>query len=99
MGEYLEKRKIINRRPGGQSESEHQEYRPVLNPEEIRTLPFGRAVVVARAARPVEVKLTPWWKRKDGDEIASGKAKTEKLLLAYTMEQEKLRRAAAGSAR
>lgn len=100
MGDYLERRKIINRRPGGQSESEHREYRPVLNPEEVRTLPFGRAVVVARAARPVEVKLTPWWKRKDGDEIAKGKAKTEKLLLAYAAEQDgKLRRAAARSAR
>lgn len=55
----------------------------VLSPDEVRTLKFGTAVVVARAARPVEVQLTPWWKRKDGDEIAKGKAETERLVLEY----------------
>lgn len=52
----------------------------VLSPDEIRTLKFGSAVVVARSARPVEVQLTPWWKREDGDEIAKGKAETEKMI-------------------
>ncbi|TFE25070.1 hypothetical protein E0F15_20660 [Frankia sp. B2] len=52
-------------------------YRRVLSPEEVRTLPFGTAVVVGRAARPVEVKLTPWWRRPDGKAIASGKAVVE----------------------
>ncbi len=60
------------------------EGRRVLSPEEIRTLKFGTAVVVARAARPVEAVLTPWWKRADGDHIAAEKAKTEKLIVAYS---------------
>jgi len=62
--------------------------RRVLSPEEIRTLPFGTAVVVARAARPVEVALTPWWKRRDAAEIAAGKAETERLILQYTDEMD-----------
>ena len=57
--------------------------RHVLSPDEVRTLKFGTAVVVGRAARPVEVNLTPWWKRKDGKEIAAGKAEVEKLIVKY----------------
>lgn len=52
----------------------------MLSAEEIRTLEFGRAIVVARAARPIEVSLTPWWKRKDGKEIAAGKAEVERRI-------------------
>jgi type IV secretion system protein VirD4 len=58
--------------------------RRVLSAEEIRTLPFGTAVVVARAARPVEVRLTPWWKRSDGKKIAAGKKVTEEMILKYS---------------
>jgi type IV secretory pathway TraG/TraD family ATPase VirD4 len=58
--------------------------RRVLTAAEIRTLPFGRAVVVARDARPVEVRLTPWWKRKDAKEIAAAKARTEALIERHT---------------
>jgi type IV secretory pathway TraG/TraD family ATPase VirD4 len=57
--------------------------RRVLTAAEIRTLPFGRAVVVARDARPVEVMLTPWWKRKDGKEIATAKSRAEALIRHY----------------
>ncbi len=57
--------------------------RRVLSPEEIRTLPFGRAVVIARSSRPVEVALTPWWKRPDGKVLAEGKARTEELIVQY----------------
>lgn len=45
----------------------------ILSPEELRTMPFGRAAVVAGTARPVEMWLTPWWKRKDGELIRQGK--------------------------
>lgn len=57
--------------------------RRILTADEIRTMPFGHAVVVARDARPVEVKLTPWWKRKDGTEIAAAKARVEAKILQY----------------
>ncbi|MEU4824142.1 TraM recognition domain-containing protein [Actinomadura sp. NPDC023710] len=52
----------------------------ILSPEELRTMPFGRAAVVAGTARPVEMWLTPWWKRKDRDAIARGKAAAEAMI-------------------
>ncbi|MGW2312733.1 type IV secretory system conjugative DNA transfer family protein [Actinomadura luteofluorescens] len=52
----------------------------ILSPEELRTMPFGRAAVVAGTARPVEMWLTPWWKRKDREVIARGKAAAEALI-------------------
>ncbi|GLY80445.1 type IV secretory system conjugative DNA transfer family protein [Actinoallomurus iriomotensis] len=57
--------------------------RPALQPEEIRTMPFGRAAVVAGTARPVEMWLTPWWKRKDQEEIARGKQAVEAMIQDY----------------
>jgi type IV secretory pathway TraG/TraD family ATPase VirD4 len=57
--------------------------RRVLSAEEIRTLKFGNAVVVARASRPVEAVLTPWWERKDAKEIGDGKKWTEQMILRY----------------
>jgi type IV secretion system protein VirD4 len=65
------------------------EGRRVPSPEEIRTLRFGSAVVVARAARPVEVTLTPWWKRSDGAQIAAGKAETERMIAEYAKEADR----------
>lgn len=88
IGEAEEKRSTVTRGNAGQSVSTERQKRRVLTADEIRTLPFGRAVVVARAARPVEVKLLPWWKRKDGDQIGAGKAETEKRVLEYTGEAE-----------
>jgi type IV secretory pathway TraG/TraD family ATPase VirD4 len=82
MGEFEEK-KWTRTSGTSQTDSVTKQRRRVLSAEEIRTLPFGRAVVVARAARPVEAVLTPWWKRTDGDEIAKGKARTEKAILEY----------------
>ncbi|MGI5206112.1 type IV secretory system conjugative DNA transfer family protein [Spirillospora sp. CA-108201] len=52
----------------------------ILTPEELRTMPFGRAAVVAGTARPVEMWLTPWWKRRDRDAIARGKAAAEAMI-------------------
>jgi hypothetical protein len=86
MGQIREKRKIKTYGPDGQSRGDaiHEEWRPVLRAEEIRTLEFGRAVVVARANRPVEVRLLPWWERKDGKKIAAGKAQTERRIAEYS---------------
>lgn len=54
--------------------------RPVLSPEEIRVMKYNRAVLVAGNSRPVEVKLQPWWRRKDGKEIARGIKETEEAM-------------------
>ncbi|MET7400137.1 TraM recognition domain-containing protein [Dactylosporangium sp. NPDC005572] len=55
----------------------------VLTAEEIRTMDFGRAVVVGREARPVEVSLTPWWRRRDGKAIGDGKRQVDQLILEH----------------
>ena len=55
----------------------------ILRPEELRTMRFGRAAVVAGTARPVEMWLTPWWKRKDGELIARGKQRAETMIQRY----------------
>lgn len=60
----------------------------VLHPEELRTMRFGRAAVVAGTARPVEMWLTPWWKRKDSDAIAMGKRRVESMIQKFVAEQE-----------
>ncbi|GAA2405171.1 hypothetical protein GCM10010191_11210 [Actinomadura vinacea] len=84
MGEIEEKRRTFARNSDGtRREGVHIRDQRVLEPEEIRTLEFGRAVVVARSSRPVEVQLTPWWQRKDGKQIAAGKKRTEKLVFEY----------------
>jgi hypothetical protein len=62
--------------------------RPALQPEEIRTMPFGRAAVVAGTARPVEMWLTPWWKRKDHEAIAMGKQAVEGMIQEYNANQQ-----------
>ncbi|MGP4027388.1 type IV secretory system conjugative DNA transfer family protein [Actinomadura sp. 3N407] len=54
--------------------------RQVLHPEELRTMRFGRAAVVAGTARPVEMWLTPWWKRRDSERIARSKHAIEGLI-------------------
>jgi type IV secretory pathway TraG/TraD family ATPase VirD4 len=84
MGEIREPTKTTMRGTAGSSVSVQKQKRRVLSAEEIRTLPFGKAVVVARATRPVELDLTPWWKRRDGAAIAAGKADTEAHIKVYT---------------
>ncbi|MEV0131113.1 hypothetical protein AB0H83_21940, partial [Dactylosporangium sp. NPDC050688] len=59
------------------------EGRPVLSVDEIRTLKFGRAVMIAGSSRPIEARLTPFWKRKDGSRIASGRTETEQRVKRY----------------
>ncbi|GAA1041506.1 hypothetical protein GCM10009557_65390 [Virgisporangium ochraceum] len=56
---------------------------PVLTPEELRTMEFGTAIVIGRDVRPVEVRLTPWWKRKDSAQIRAGRDRVDRLLLRY----------------
>ncbi|KAB2388823.1 TraM recognition domain-containing protein [Actinomadura montaniterrae] len=51
-----------------------------LEPEELRTMPFGRAAVIAGTARSVEIRLTPWWKRVDRDDIARGRQALEAMI-------------------
>jgi type IV secretion system protein VirD4 len=57
--------------------------RRVLSVAEIRTMKFGQAVVVAGSSRPIEARLTPFWKRKDSDRIERGRKATERRVNQY----------------
>ncbi len=80
LGEVDEKTKSISRGAGGKSTSYSKQKRRVLTVDELRTLEFGTALVIARAARPVEAKLTPYFKRKDAKEIGVGQARVGKVI-------------------
>jgi len=82
LGEVDEKTKSVSTGSGGRSTSYSKQKRRVLTLDELRTLKFGTAVVIARAARPVEAKLTPYFKRKDAKEISAGQARVGKVIAA-----------------
>jgi type IV secretory pathway TraG/TraD family ATPase VirD4 len=52
----------------------------VLPPDKIRTLPFGTALVLLRAAPPIVTRLLMWTKRSNGDQLRADRADIETLL-------------------
>jgi hypothetical protein len=48
--------------------------------ETIRTLPFGTAVTLLRAARPIVTDLRAWTARKDADDLRKDRDGLERLL-------------------
>jgi type IV secretory pathway TraG/TraD family ATPase VirD4 len=77
------------RRPPAITDAGHNDdMDPILTPEDLRTLKLGRAVVLGRNARPVEIKLTPWWKRPDGAAIAASKREIEQRIFDLTQPGE-----------
>ncbi|MGN6035887.1 TraM recognition domain-containing protein [Brevibacterium casei] len=59
---------------------------PILPPDRIRTLPFGTAVTLLRAAPPIVTDLRPWPKRGDGDQLKADRTEIEALLEKGTRE-------------
>jgi len=49
----------------------------VLPVEELRTLPFGWALLLHRTLRPVRLQMTPWWKRPDAKQVTAAIAAAE----------------------
>ncbi|MHB2023227.1 MAG: type IV secretory system conjugative DNA transfer family protein [Mycobacteriales bacterium] len=58
--------------PGGPSTSISDRRVPALPVETLRCLPPGQAIVLARHTPPVRARLTPWWRRRDAEEIRAG---------------------------
>ncbi|MFC3807648.1 TraM recognition domain-containing protein [Terrabacter sp. MAHUQ-38] len=50
---------------------------PILTPAELRTLPFGSAVLLLRSAPPIGLTLTPWVARKDADALSAARVELE----------------------
>lgn len=59
----------------GGSSSEQE--RDALRPEQIRTLANGEGLLVWRNAPPLVIHPTPWYKRKDADQLAADAEKTK----------------------
>ena len=51
--------------------------RPVMSPDEIRTMPQGTGLVLLRSLKPIKVKLRPWTQRIDHAELRADKLATE----------------------
>lgn len=64
VGERDETTTSVSRSAGaGRSTSESVRRVAILPPDAIRTLPFGRAILLHRAARPIILSMIPWTKR------------------------------------
>ncbi|KJK11968.1 type VI secretion protein [Terrabacter sp. 28] len=53
---------------------------PILAPAELRTLPFGHAVLLLRSAPPIALTLDPWTKRKDAAELIAARLDLEQKI-------------------
>lgn len=63
---------------GGQLQySESDKDRPILDPATIRRLPFGKALLLLRSAKPIVMAMTPWTSRRDARQIRQGREAVE----------------------
>ena len=53
---------------------------PILTPAELRTLPFGSAVLLLRSAPPIALTLSPWTKRKDAKSLTAARIDLEQRI-------------------
>ncbi len=67
---------------GRTSTSTSVQDRPVLEVGDLRTLPFGTAMLIARAAPPIRLKLRPWTARRDAGSINESRDAVEASLRA-----------------
>jgi type IV secretory pathway TraG/TraD family ATPase VirD4 len=55
---------------------------PVLEPDQLRTLPFGTAVLLLRAARPIILTMKPWTARRDAAGLRADRAGVQGMVQA-----------------
>ena len=53
---------------------------PVMDTSRLRMLPFGTAVMMLRAARPIVLSLTAWTQRPDAAELRRSRGRLEKVI-------------------
>lgn len=44
---------------------------PILEPAQLRTLPFGNAIMLLRAAQPIDLAMNPWTSRADAKQLVA----------------------------
>jgi len=53
---------------------------PILTPAELRTLPFGSAVLLLRSAPPIALTMSPWTERKDAKDLTAARLDLEQKI-------------------
>lgn len=53
---------------------------PIMPPDTIRTLPFGTALVLLRAAPPIVTRMRAWTSRPNAPELRADRAGIEAML-------------------
>ena len=53
---------------------------PILDTGQLRTLPFGNAVLLLRSAPPIMLRLQPWTRRRDAAALTAGRQAIETSL-------------------
>ena len=51
-----------------------------MDTSRLRMLPFGTAVMMLRAARPIVLSMTAWTQRPDAAELQRSRARLEKVI-------------------
>ncbi|HET6870539.1 MAG TPA: TraM recognition domain-containing protein [Solirubrobacteraceae bacterium] len=65
---------------GSRSTSVSTDEYAVYDVNALRTLPFGRAILLLRSAPPIDLRLQPWTKRKDASLLRASRDEVERLL-------------------
>lgn len=58
---------------------------PILEPAQLRTLPFGSAILLLRAATPIALTMTPWTSRRDAGTLAADRRLVEDEIRAHPL--------------
>ncbi len=59
---------------------------PIMPPDTIRTLPFGTALVLLRAAPPIVTRMRTWTDRPDAAELRADRTGIEAMLQRHSQE-------------
>jgi type IV secretory pathway TraG/TraD family ATPase VirD4 len=59
---------------------------PILDTGQLRTLPFGQAVLLLRSAPPILLRLQPWTSRRGAARLQAHRAKVEASLCSASAE-------------
>ena len=65
---------------GRRSDSSSSREVPVMDPSRLRMLPFGTAVLMLRAARPIVLTMTAWTKRPEAAELQRSRRRLEEVI-------------------
>lgn len=81
IGQRDHKTTTVNRGKDGQRSTTISTTKvPILEPAELRTLPFGTAVLLLRSAKPIWLTLQRWTDRRDATQLAADRAGLEALM-------------------